>query len=131
MLGNGAAMCNFLLNHGQLSNLSWAPNLFVLGAQLAPGEKRLLCTTNIKTMSYQGQCDIMPHRRSYDISKFCVDWVCCSMLGGAFFYHILCTVFGCSQDLMKKVNKQCLLDTPRTVRVSEKTWHVIVRTRRP
>ena len=32
---------------------------------------------------------------------------------------------------MKKVNKQCLLDTPRTVRVSEKTWQVIVRTRRP
>ena len=28
---------------------------------------------------------------------------------------------------MKKVNKQCLLDTPRTVRVSEKTWQVIVR----
>ena len=24
--------------------------------------------------------------------------------------------------LMKKVNKQCLLDTPRTVRVSEKTF---------
>ena len=23
---------------------------------------------------------------------------------------------------MKKVNKQCLLDSPRTVRVSEKTW---------
>ena len=32
---------------------------------------------------------------------------------------------------MKKVNKQCLLDTPRTVRVSEKTWQVIARTRRP
>ena len=32
---------------------------------------------------------------------------------------------------MKKVNKQCLLDTPRTVRVSEKTWQVIVRTKRP
>ena len=29
---------------------------------------------------------------------------------------------------MKKVNKQCLLDTPRTVRVSEKTWQVIVQT---
>ena len=28
---------------------------------------------------------------------------------------------------MKKVNKQCLLDTPRTVRVSEKTWQVIVQ----
>ena len=28
---------------------------------------------------------------------------------------------------MKKVNKQCLLDTPRTVRVSEKTWKVIVQ----
>ena len=32
---------------------------------------------------------------------------------------------------MKKVNKQCLLDTPRTVKVSEKTWQVIVQTRRP
>ena len=32
---------------------------------------------------------------------------------------------------MKKVNKQCLLDTPRTVRVSKKTWQVIVQTRRP
>ena len=31
---------------------------------------------------------------------------------------------------MKNVNKQCLLDTPRTVRVSEKTWQVIVRTSR-
>ena len=38
----------------------------------------------------------------------------------------------CSYQLqMKKVNKQCLLDTPRTVRVSEKTWQVIVQTRRP
>ena len=35
------------------------------------------------------------------------------------------------QAKMKKVNKQCLLDTPRTVRVSEKTWQVKVRTRRP
>ena len=35
------------------------------------------------------------------------------------------------KETMKKVNKQCLLDTPRTVRVSEKTWQVIVRTRRP
>ena len=33
-------------------------------------------------------------------------------------------------DSMKKVNKQCLLDTPRTVRVSEKTWQVIVQTSR-
>ena len=31
------------------------------------------------------------------------------------------------RDLMKKVNKQCLLDTPRTVRVIEKTWQVIVQ----
>ena len=28
---------------------------------------------------------------------------------------------------MKKVNKQCLLDAPRTIRVSEKTWQVIVQ----
>ena len=28
---------------------------------------------------------------------------------------------------MKKVKKQCLLDTPRTVRVSEKTWQVIFK----
>ena len=33
--------------------------------------------------------------------------------------------------IMKKSNKQCLLDTPRTVRVSEKTWQVIVQTSRP
>ena len=32
--------------------------------------------------------------------------------------------------LMKKVNKQCLLDTPRTVRVREKTCQVIVQTSR-
>ena len=31
---------------------------------------------------------------------------------------------------MKNVNKQCLWDTPRTVRVSEKTWQVIVQTSR-
>ena len=31
----------------------------------------------------------------------------------------------------KKINKQCLLDTPRTVRASEKTWQVIVQTSRP
>ena len=37
----------------------------------------------------------------------------------------------CDQVSMKKVNKQCLLDTPRTVRVSEKTWQVIVQTSRP
>ena len=34
-------------------------------------------------------------------------------------------------EKMKKVNKQCLLDTPRTVRVSEKTWQNIAQTRRP
>ena len=34
-------------------------------------------------------------------------------------------------DTMKTVNKQCLLDTPRTVRFSEKTWQVIVQTSRP
>ena len=33
--------------------------------------------------------------------------------------------------IMKKVNKKCLLDTPRTVRVSEKTWQVIIQTSRP
>ena len=27
-----------------------------------------------------------------------------------------------NKGTMKKVNKQCLLDTPRTLRVSEKTW---------
>ena len=32
---------------------------------------------------------------------------------------------------MKKANKQCLLDTPCTVRVGEKTWQVIVQTSRP
>ena len=32
---------------------------------------------------------------------------------------------------MKKVNKQYLLDTPSTVRVSEKTWQVIIQTADP
>ena len=38
----------------------------------------------------------------------------------------------CDSDVsqMKKVNKQCLLDTPRTVRVREKTCQVIVQTSR-
>ena len=44
-------------------------------------------------------------------------------------YHIC--LFQLRKVKMKKVNKQCLLDTPRTVRVSEKTWQVIVQTRRP
>ena len=35
------------------------------------------------------------------------------------------------QIIMKKVNKQCLLDTPCTVRVSERTCQVIVQTSRP
>ena len=35
-----------------------------------------------------------------------------------------------NRDTMKKVNKQCLLDTPRTVRVREKTCQVIVQTSR-
>ena len=43
----------------------------------------------------------------------------------------LTVIVDVNQVEMKKVNKQCLLDTPRTVRVSEKTWQVIVRTRIP
>ena len=42
-----------------------------------------------------------------------------------------CIIMEKHSNQMKKVNKHCLLDTPRTVRVSEKTWQVIVRTRRP
>ena len=34
----------------------------------------------------------------------------------------------CIFSQMKKVNKQCLLDTPHTVRVSEKTWQVNKKT---
>ena len=41
-----------------------------------------------------------------------------------------CMTVGQALDSMKKVNKQCLLDTPRTVRDSEKTWQVIVQTSR-
>ena len=47
MLGNGGEMsiifCRIL---GPLA-LGWAPNHFVLGAQLAPGEKRLVCNSVI------------------------------------------------------------------------------------
>ena len=45
--------------------------------------------------------------------------------------HAIMPKFNTLKNIMKKVNKQCLLDTPRTVRVSEKTWQVNVRTRRP
>ena len=51
----------------------------------------------------------------------------------SYFQPILVAIFVmiAMVSQMKKVNKQCLIDTPRTVRVSEKTWQVIVRTRRP
>ena len=57
------------------------------------------------------------------------------------FYNLTTNIYGvCTSNAdltntnmteMKKGNKQCLLDTPRTVRVSEKTWQVIVQTSRP
>ena len=47
------------------------------------------------------------------------------------FSYVGTGLSGSNQYKMKKVNKQCLLDTPRTVTVSEKTWQVIVRTRIP
>ena len=46
-------------------------------------------------------------------------------------FPIRTLIWGPDLIKMKKVNKQCLLDTPRTVRVSEKTWQVIVQTSRP
>ena len=46
-------------------------------------------------------------------------------------YFMVCHILMVLQAKMKKVNKQCLLDTPRTVRYSEKTWQVIVQTSRP
>ena len=36
--------------------LSWVPNHFVLGAQLAPGEKRLVCIP-VTTVSLLGLCN--------------------------------------------------------------------------
>ena len=43
MLYNGVEMC--LIFNRILSSLvlGWAPNHFVLGPQLAPGDKRLVC----------------------------------------------------------------------------------------
>ena len=43
-------------------------------------------------------------------------------------HHPVQTKKSALQSLMKKVNKQCYLDNPHTVRVSEKTWQVIVQT---
>ena len=57
--------------------------------------------------------------------------VCQFYLILSLFYSLQRGSNGFIAEKMKKVNKQCLLDTPRTVRVSEKTWQVIVRTRRP
>ena len=47
MLGNGIEMS---LIFGQTLGplvLGWAPNHFALGAQLAPGEKRLVCIPEV------------------------------------------------------------------------------------
>ena len=41
------------------------------------------------------------------------------------FYSLQRGSNGIIAEKMKKVNKQCLLDTPRTVRFSEKTWQVM------
>ena len=43
MIGNGVEMSSLLHQILGPLVLGWAPNHFVLGAQLAPGEKRLVC----------------------------------------------------------------------------------------
>ena len=65
----------------------------------------------------------------------CIKNICVILVKGILrnFYVKLFGILSSEGNVveMKKINKQCLLDTPRTVRVSEKTWQVIVRTRRP
>ena len=48
MLGKGVEIC--LAFHRILGSLvfGWAPNHLVLGAQLAPGEKRLVCIPDLQ-----------------------------------------------------------------------------------
>ena len=46
MPGNGAEMCLIFRRMLGPYVLGWAPNHFVLGAQLAPGEKSLGCITD-------------------------------------------------------------------------------------
>ena len=43
MLGNAVEICLIFQRILGPLVLGWAPNHFVLGAQLAPGEKRLVC----------------------------------------------------------------------------------------
>ena len=43
MLGNGVEMSSIFHRILGPLVLGWAPNHFVLGAQVAPGEKRLVC----------------------------------------------------------------------------------------
>ena len=45
MLGNGVEMSLIFPQILGSLVLGWAPNHFVLGTQLAPGEKRLVCIT--------------------------------------------------------------------------------------
>ena len=49
----------------------------------------------------------------------------------AFYLRANTSSWGGVAGIIKKVNKQCLLDTPRTVRFSEKKWQAIVQTSRP
>ena len=58
-------------------------------------------------------------------------YVCDELLAVLFNISFMFLAANIETDTIKKVNKQCLLDTPRTVRVSEKTWQVIVQTSRP
>ena len=77
------------------------------------------------------------HKKFYNLRARYFSCFCCYLLIffniNFFKSSITITVSNClqrisaddkvtaSNDKMKKVNKQCLLDTPRTVRVSEKT----------
>ena len=72
-------------------------------------------------------------KRPNYLLKSCLYQIHVAFLGKLprFIQLVYINYFFLTQNKMKKVNKQCLLDTPRTVRVREKILKVIVQTSRP
>ena len=61
MLGNGVEMSLILRQILGPLVVGWAPNHFGLGAQLAPGEKRLVCIPDVSSNCLQFRSELHPN----------------------------------------------------------------------
>ena len=122
------------------------PTRLSTGSYSKDSHKKLICSIPVISLYFRAEWKTVwilirwLHQRPADLDLHCfLKFI--SMFSRTIelriilFLHLICRLFLVSpmgfHEEMKKVNKQCLLDTPRTVRVSEKTWQMIVQTRRP